>query len=71
MSTKTGLGSDEKFDLSKDKGKLMQAIFEFETGQDSPFSQDDINKMIKQPESDDENEVRNILNKSKKDYGRH
>ena len=39
-----------KFDLSKDKGKLMQAIFEFETGQDSPFSQDDINKMIKAAE---------------------
>tara|TARA_Y100000114_G_scaffold146200_1_gene156644 strand:- start:59 stop:1549 length:1491 start_codon:yes stop_codon:yes gene_type:complete len=70
LSTKTGLGSDEKFDLSKDKGKLMQAIFEFETGQDSPFSQDDINKMIKAAESDDENEVRNILSKSKKDYGK-
>ena len=70
LSTKTGLGSDEKFDLSKDKGKLMQAIFEFETGQDSPFSQDDINKMIKAAESDDEKEVRNILSKSKKDYGK-
>ena len=61
LSKSTGLGVDEEFDLDSDRGKLMQGIFQFETGQDSPFSKEQINQMIEASKLDDEDKVRAML----------
>lgn len=61
LSKSTGLGIDEEFDLDSDRGKLMQGIFQFETGQDSPFSKEQINQMIEASKLDDEDKVRAML----------
>jgi hypothetical protein len=60
MSDKLGVDPDEEFDLAGRRSDLIPAIVGFEQGQ-QPFSKDQISRAIAASQTDDPDEVSNIL----------
>ena len=60
LSEKTGIGPDEEIDLAGRGADIIPAIIGFEQGQ-QPFSQELINRSIEAAETQDPDEISNIL----------